>query len=172
MQRSAAADRFTGKAGSALDIVAPAGLSVGRLTVMGVGKANKLKSQDFVKLGGAAMGKVPPRAEQATIFAEFSGGALKPDQAAEIALGTQLRAYVFDRYKTKRKEGEEPPIKVGGHHRRWQFVCRSKGLDSERGTGRGRGDHGAGPDQRARQRALPRGIRPPNSRAQEAWRRG
>ena len=112
LQRSAAADRFTGKAGSSLDIVAPAGLSVARLTVMGVGKTNKLKSQDFVKLGGAAMGKVPSRAEKATIFAEFSGGSLKPDQAAEIALGTQLRAYVFDRYKTKRKEGEDPPIKV------------------------------------------------------------
>ena len=120
------------KAGSALDIVAPAGLSVARLTVMGVGKANKLKSQDFVKLGGAAMGKVPARAEQATIFAEFSGGSLKPDQAAEIALGTQLRAYVFDRYKTKRKEGEDPPIKVRGHHRGWQFVCRSKGLEQRR----------------------------------------
>jgi leucyl aminopeptidase len=112
LQRSAAADRFTGKAGSSLDIVAPAGLSVARLTVMGVGKTNKLKSQDFVKLGGAAMGKVPSRAEKTTIFAEFSGGSLKPDQAAEIALGTQLRAYVFDRYKTKRKEGEDPPIKV------------------------------------------------------------
>ncbi len=112
VQRSAAADRFTGKAGTALEIVAPAGLSVARLTVMGIGKAKKLKSQDFVKLGGAAMGKVPSRAEQATIFAELSGGSLKPDQAAEIALGTQLRAYVFDRYKTKRKEGEDQPIKV------------------------------------------------------------
>ena len=28
-----------------------------------------------------------------------------------MALGVQLRAYVFDRYKTKRKEGEEPPAK-------------------------------------------------------------
>jgi leucyl aminopeptidase len=112
VQRAAAADRFTGKSGSSLDIVAPAGLSVVRLTVLGVGKANKLKAQDFVKLGGAAMGKVPGRVERATIFAEFSGGSLKPDQAAEIALGTQLRAYVFDRYKTKRKEGEDPPAKA------------------------------------------------------------
>ncbi len=76
------------------------------------------------------MGKVPSRAEQATIFAEFSGGSLKPDQAAEIALGTQLRAYVFDRYKTKRKEGEEPPSKAADHHRGWQSVGRAEGLDS------------------------------------------
>jgi leucyl aminopeptidase len=57
------------------------------------------------------MGKVPARAEEVAIFAEFASGALKPDQAAEIALGTQLRAYVFDRYKTKRREGEEAPAK-------------------------------------------------------------
>ena len=107
VQRAAAAEKFTGKSGSSLDIVAPAGLPVSRLVVLGAGKAGKLKAHDFVKLGGAAMGKVPSRAEAATIFAELSGGALKPDQAAELALGTQLRSYVFDRYKTKRKEGEE-----------------------------------------------------------------
>ena len=109
--RAAAADRFTGKSGSSLDIVAPAGLPVARLAILGVGKAGKLKAQDLVKLGGAAMGKVPARAEEVAIFAEFASGALKPDQAAEIALGTQLRAYVFDRYKTKRREGEEAPAK-------------------------------------------------------------
>src|SRR5207247_227337 len=93
------------------DIVAPAGLPVARLAILGVGKAGKLKMQDLVKLGGAAMGKVPSRAEEVVIFAEFVGGSLKPDQAAEIALGTQLRGYVFDRYKTKRREGEEAPAK-------------------------------------------------------------
>src|SRR5882724_8229784 len=111
VKRAAAAERFTGKSGSSLDIVAPLGLTVARLAILGVGKAGKLKAHDLVKLGGAAMGKVPSRAEEVAIFAEFSGGALKPDQAAEIALGTQLRAYVFDRYKTKRREGEEAPAK-------------------------------------------------------------
>jgi leucyl aminopeptidase len=111
VQRAAAADKFTGKSGSALDIVAPAGLPVSRLVLLGVGKADKLKAQDFVKLGGAAMSKIPSSATEATIFAELASGALKPDQTAEVALGTQLRAYVFDRYRTKRKEGEEPPAK-------------------------------------------------------------
>jgi len=111
VQRASAADKFTGKSGSALEIVAPAGLPVSRLIILGVGKAGKLKTHDFVKLGGVAMGKVPSQASDATIYAELASGALKPDQTAEIALGTQLRAYVFDRYKTKRKEGEEPPAK-------------------------------------------------------------
>src|SRR5215213_620071 len=110
VERAAAAEQFAGKSGSSLEIVAPAGLPVARLAILGVGKAGKLKAQDLVKLGGAALGKVPSRAEEVAIFAEFAG-ALKPDQAAEIALGTQLRAYVFDRYKTKRREGEEAPAK-------------------------------------------------------------
>ncbi|AMN42907.1 leucyl aminopeptidase [Rhodoplanes sp. Z2-YC6860] len=111
IKRAAEGEKFTGKSGSILDIAAPTGLKVARLVVIGAGKGGKLKSQDYVKLGGIAMGKVPSRAAAATIFAEFAGGSLKPDQAAELALGTQLRAYVFDRYKTKRKEGEEAPEK-------------------------------------------------------------
>jgi leucyl aminopeptidase len=112
IKRAAAADRFTGKSGSSLDIVAPSGLPVPRLVVIGVGKAGKLKAQDLVKLGGSALGKVPSSAADATILAELAGGALKPEQAAEVALGIELRAYSFERYKTKRKEGEEPPAET------------------------------------------------------------
>ncbi|MBI4273499.1 MAG: leucyl aminopeptidase [Rhizobiales bacterium] len=106
--RAAASDRFTGKSGSALDIVAPTGLKAARLVVIGTGK-EALKAQDLVKLGGAATGRIPANAAHATIIAEMPGGAMKPDQAAELALGATLRVYAFDRYKTKRKEGEEPP---------------------------------------------------------------
>jgi leucyl aminopeptidase len=106
-RRAAAADRFTGKNASALDIIAPGGLNVPRLVVIGTGKERDLEGRDLVKLGGVAMGKVPAGAPQATIIAEFGGGPLKAEQVAELALGTRLRAYAFDRYKTKRKEGEE-----------------------------------------------------------------
>ena len=37
---------------------------------------------------------------------------LKAEQIAQLALGARLRAYRFDRYKTKRKEGEEHAEKV------------------------------------------------------------
>jgi leucyl aminopeptidase len=109
--RAAASEKFSGKSGTSLDIIAPAGLPVARLVILGVGRGARLKSQDLVKLGGAAMGKVPSAAAEAAIFAELANGSLKPDQAADVALGTQLRAYVFDRYKTKRKEGEDAPAK-------------------------------------------------------------
>src|SRR5262245_41925214 len=91
IERAAAADRFSGKSGTALDIVAPAGLAVARLVVIGVGKPGKFKSQDYVKLGGAAKGRIPAAAAAATIFAELAGGTFKPDQAADLALGIMLR---------------------------------------------------------------------------------
>jgi leucyl aminopeptidase len=112
VNRAAAADRFRGKNGSALDLVAPPGLNVSRLVILGVGKSRDRKAQDFVKLGGTAMGKIPAAAGDATLIADLPGGAFKPEGAADLALGVELRAYSFERYKTKRKEEEEKPAKV------------------------------------------------------------
>jgi leucyl aminopeptidase len=112
IKRAATADRFKGKNGSALDLVTPSGLDVQRLVVVGVGKARDLKPQDFVKLGGAAMGKIPAAASDATLIADLSDGAFRPERAADLALGVQLRAYAFERYKTKHKEEEEKSARV------------------------------------------------------------
>src|SRR6202167_5609746 len=57
VRRAAATERFTGKNGATLDIVAPAGLKLPRLIVVGTGKDSDLKPKDLVKLGGLAMGK-------------------------------------------------------------------------------------------------------------------
>ena len=112
LRRAATADRFSGKNGSTLTIIAPSGLNLPRLVVVGTGKEDDLKARDLVKLGGVAMGSVPGAASQVTIFAELGSGALKSDQIADLALGVRLRAYRFDRYKTKRKEGDERSEKV------------------------------------------------------------
>src|SRR5262249_61898850 len=82
--RAAAADRFKGKNGTPLDVVAPPGLDVPRLVVVGVGKARDLKAQDFVKLGGVAMGRVPSAASEATMIADLPGGAAKPGAVAAL----------------------------------------------------------------------------------------
>jgi len=107
--RAAQADRFKGKSGSALDLVAPGALPLARLVVIGCGKAAEMKPKDFVKLGGVAMGKIPSTAEAATILAELPSRVMSPEQVSDLALGVRLRAYAFDRYKTKRKEDEEKP---------------------------------------------------------------
>src|SRR3984957_1916043 len=115
VRRAAAANRFTGKNGTTLDIVAPTELKLPRLVVVGTGKDSELKRKDVVKLGGIAMGKVPAVAAEATIFAEFASGALKGDQVADLVLGARLRAYTFDRYKTKRKDDDNRPKKAGAN---------------------------------------------------------
>jgi leucyl aminopeptidase len=112
LRRAAAADRFTGKSGSSLEIVAPGGLNLPRLVVIGIGKEGDLTPRDIVKLGGMALGKVPVATTNATIFAEFASGPLKAAQIADLVLGARLRSYTFDLYKTKRKDEDERPGKA------------------------------------------------------------
>ncbi len=107
--RAAKAERFSGKKNTVLELVVPADLRVARLVVLGLGKTSELTPKDFLKLGGLAMGKLPTSASDAVVFAELPGGVMKPEQSADLAQGVRLRAYAFDRYKTKRKDDEKPP---------------------------------------------------------------
>jgi leucyl aminopeptidase len=112
VSRVADTNRFKGKSGSTLDILAPQGLKVSRLIVVGTGKLSALKDNDFLKLGGAAAGKLRAGDGAATIIAELPTGPMKPDQAAAVAAGVRLRAYKFDRYKTRKKDGEDTALKA------------------------------------------------------------
>jgi leucyl aminopeptidase len=112
VKRAAATNQFKGKSGSTLDILAPEGLKAARLIVVGVGKLSGLKDIDFLKLGGTAAGKLSAGNDAVTIIAELPDGAMKPDQAAAVASGLRLRAYKFDRYKTKKKEDEDTALRA------------------------------------------------------------
>jgi leucyl aminopeptidase len=109
ISRAAQAERFTGKSGTALDIVLPAPLKLARLTVIGAGKMAELKAKDFLKLGGAAAGKAPAKGGDVVILSDLPDKGMSAEATADLAIGARLRAYEFDRYKTKRKEGEEKP---------------------------------------------------------------
>src|SRR5258708_26783454 len=110
VKRAAETNQFKGKSGSALDILAPQGLKVSRLIVLGAGKLSGLKDSDFLKLPGAAPRNLRPGNRPTTIMAELPDGAMKPEQAAAVAAGVRLRAYKFDRYKTKKKDGEDAAL--------------------------------------------------------------
>jgi len=120
VRKAAIADRFTGKSGSALELVAPAGLKASRLIVIGLGKtadraddkSEKGKPRDFVKLGGSAFGRVPGRESEVTVIGDSAEGPMRPRDLANLALGVTLRGYSFERYKTKKKEGEERAASV------------------------------------------------------------
>jgi leucyl aminopeptidase len=108
IKRAAAANQFKGKQGSTLDFLAPEGVKASRLIVVGTGKAADLKHNDFLKLGGAVAGKL--RGDAVTIIAELPAGPMKPEQASAVASGVRLRAYRFDRYKTRKKDGEDAAL--------------------------------------------------------------
>jgi leucyl aminopeptidase len=110
--RAAATNRFKGKSRSTLDILAPEGLKAPRLIVIGVGKPSEIKDNDFLKLGGVAAGKLRAGNDAVTIIAELPDGAMKPDQVAAVASGVRLRAYRFDLYKTKKKDGEDAALRA------------------------------------------------------------
>ena len=121
---AAAAARFKGKAKTALDILAPAGLGYGRLLVVGTEAKAKAGAagadeagaaeadrpgatgSEMVSLGGFVMGKLRDGAESTVLF-DLPTGAPAPRVLADFAQGLQLRAYKFDRYKTKAKDDEE-----------------------------------------------------------------
>jgi leucyl aminopeptidase len=112
VKRAAETNQFKGKNGAVLDILAPEGLKAKRLVVVGVGKPAELKENDFVKLGGTVAGKLRPGTGAVTVIAELPKGTMTPDQAAAIGAGIRLRAYKFDRYKTRKKDGEEATLQA------------------------------------------------------------
>ncbi|MGA2998056.1 leucyl aminopeptidase [Bradyrhizobium sp.] len=112
IKQAAQTNQFKGKNGATLDILAPQGLKAKRLIVVGAGKPAELKEKDFLKLGGTVAGKLRAGTKTVTIVAELPKAAMSADQAAAIAAGIRLRAYTFDRYKTKKKDGEETALRA------------------------------------------------------------
>ena len=112
VKRAAATNQFKGKSGSALDILEPDGIKVQRLIVVGVGKPAELKEKDFLKFGGVLAGKLNSASEAVTVIAELPDAAMQPAEAAAIGSGVRLRVYKFDRYKTKKKDGEEKALRT------------------------------------------------------------
>ncbi|WP_230531180.1 leucyl aminopeptidase [Microvirga roseola] len=108
--KAAAAESFKGKAKSSMAILVPAGLSVDRLIVIGVGGEKDKAEMDWVQLGGLIAGKA--NGKTATAVLDLPGTEVTPDAVADIALGVQLRRYKFDRYKTK-KDNDEKKNRAG-----------------------------------------------------------
>ena len=112
LARAAATGGFTGKINTVLDLIAPAGLELDRLVVVGLGKASAvadLGETDWSVLGGVVMGALGS-AEAAEVLFELPSGDVDADLAAAFAMGAKLRAYSFDRYKTK--PSDDTPAKT------------------------------------------------------------
>jgi leucyl aminopeptidase len=110
VKKAAATNQFKGKSASTLDILAPEGLKANRLIVVGTGKVADIKESDLLKFGGVLAGKIRAGNDAVTVMAELASGAMTPEQSASVASGVLLRAYKFDRYKTKKKDGEDEAV--------------------------------------------------------------
>jgi leucyl aminopeptidase len=120
IRTAAKASNFRGAQRTALDILAPAGLDASRLVVVGVAPGKDNAALDFVMLGGFVFGKVTG-AQKVDIAFEAPIGTWDGAAAADFALGLRLRAYRFDKYKTRKKEPEEenpqaPEFVIGSGH--------------------------------------------------------
>ena len=102
ISKAAAAAKFKGAVSTFLEILAPHGLAVDRLVVVGVHADKTKPKEDFAAIhhGGALRGKLGG----GNCLIVFDGPEASAATAADFALGMTLRAYKFDRYKSKKKE--------------------------------------------------------------------
>ncbi len=113
LSRAMAAADFTGKKAKLLDVLAPHGVANSRVLLVGIGEPEDLSTQDLAELGGAAVAHLMDQGEsEATVlFAPIEGAPEEAERAAHVAAGALLRAYRFDKYKTKEKEEDKPRLK-------------------------------------------------------------
>ncbi|MFM2422591.1 MAG: hypothetical protein RL291_1121, partial [Pseudomonadota bacterium] len=111
VRKSAQAIDFKGKPKTSFELILPAKIDAERLVVLGVGTetAKRAGEGEMPALGGALYAAVAQRkTEKASVLVDLPGldGAMAAEVAADLALGTLLRAYKFEKYLTKANEDE------------------------------------------------------------------
>jgi leucyl aminopeptidase len=109
----AAAPRFTGKKAELLPILAPAALPVRRIVLCGLGKPEAADARLYEEVGGALVPHLNGAGETGgwvAIDVAPAAALGEAEAAAHLALGACLRAYRFDRYKTKEKPETRPSL--------------------------------------------------------------
>jgi leucyl aminopeptidase len=114
LSRAIAASRFEGKKDQSLTVLAPAGLEVNRVVLVGLGKATAIDAAAAQSFGGTALAQVLNSGDAAAAIACDSIDGMKIDAtefAANAAFGARLRSYRFDKYFTKEKKEDKPSVK-------------------------------------------------------------
>ena len=105
-EATAKAAGFTGAAGQAFDIFAPAGSEVDRLRFVGCGAQDKFDAEMFA----ARVTKSLLMSREKTFTFHLGGFDVSPDAAARAAVGARLAAYRFDHYRTKLLASKKPMV--------------------------------------------------------------
>ncbi|MFQ5955401.1 MAG: leucyl aminopeptidase [Kiloniellales bacterium] len=115
LKRALAASRFTGKSKELLDLPGPAGIRADRVVLVGLGEPDKLDQLTMQAIGGTLVAHLNQAGvEEAACLFGLKGKAAKEDaaeQAAQVAYGARLRAYRFDRYRTKEEPEKKPSLR-------------------------------------------------------------
>ncbi|MBX9635569.1 MAG: leucyl aminopeptidase, partial [Magnetospirillum sp.] len=114
LMRAINASKFEGKKDQALVVLAPAGVELNRVVVLGLGKAEGIDAQAAQSLGGAALAQVSNCGDAAAAIAlDWVEGAKidAAEFAANLAFGARLRGYRFDKYRTMEKKEDKPSLK-------------------------------------------------------------
>ncbi|WP_137135207.1 leucyl aminopeptidase [Rhizobium sp. FKY42] len=111
LERAAGVAKFHGKSMTVLDLIAPHQSPFDRVSVIGLGKTQALTDHDWLRAGGKAASLIK-KAETVAVYLDAPGTMPTPRQVADVALGMLLRAYSFDRFKTRKGEDEETDVKT------------------------------------------------------------
>ncbi|HVA34639.1 MAG TPA: leucyl aminopeptidase [Stellaceae bacterium] len=110
LTRALSASRFKGKAEETLAILAPSKLGVGRVLLVGTGKADPGDRALWQHCGGVVVASLNGTGEsEASVLIEASDRSA--EIAAHVAYGARLRSYRFDKYRTKEKPEQKPSLK-------------------------------------------------------------
>jgi len=96
---------FTAKFASVMEVLAPEGTSFDRLVVIGVGKVSALDDYAWMKLGGTIASSLR-KAVDVAVIVDLADASVGGKEAANLAAGILLRSYSFDKYKTKKDNGD------------------------------------------------------------------
>lgn len=106
LTRAMNASRFTGKREETLTILAPSGVDLDRLLLIGIGKIADVSELTLQAIGGTLVATLDKSGATAVSVladlptdAPLSGGRA----AAELLFGARLRSYRFDKYRTTEK---------------------------------------------------------------------
>ncbi|NUS99456.1 MAG: leucyl aminopeptidase [Sphingomonas sp.] len=101
--------RFEGDAGSTAELFIPTDGGVRRLVVVGTGDGTS-PTDAAERLGGAVPARLLTSGETQAVL-DLSGLNFDADAAARVALAAALRAWRYDRYRTKLKDKQKPTLK-------------------------------------------------------------
>lgn len=106
LRRAIRNSKFSGKSGEMLSVIAPAGMSLTRVILAGLG--NRIDELESQNLGGRLAAYLDRAGEEiAAVLIDDSDGS---PSAPDVALGARLRSYRFDKYRLKERKDKKPRL--------------------------------------------------------------